>query len=74
MKVCTTCGTTGDCGGTIAKCANCWEVEGRLDRYLCSEKGREFVASALAVYAPAGGRIVIHAPVVLASDAPAVKK
>lgn len=39
---CSTCGAPGDCGGTIAKCVNCWEVEKRLQEYLGSEGGRRF--------------------------------
>jgi hypothetical protein len=46
-KRCTTCDDLGDCGGTIPKCANCWEVEKRLDEYLRSEKGLLFVETAL---------------------------
>jgi hypothetical protein len=46
-KRCTTCGERGDCGGTIAKCATCWEVERRLDEYLRSEAGLEFVLAAV---------------------------
>lgn len=40
---CKTCGGPGDGGGTMRECANCWEVEGRLDRYLQSSKGLLFV-------------------------------
>jgi hypothetical protein len=46
-KRCETCGETGDCGGTIPKCANCWEVERRLASYLRSERGLMFVEAAL---------------------------
>lgn len=44
---CYVCEDEGDCGGTIPKCANCWEVERRLDMYLRSEKGQKFVVAAL---------------------------
>lgn len=40
---CEVCGQLGDCSGTIPKCANCWEVERRLDEYMKSEAGRKFV-------------------------------
>ena len=46
-KKCTTCQRLGDCGGTIDKCANCWEVERRLKRYLQSAVGLAFVLNTL---------------------------
>ncbi len=49
-QYCKTCGGLGDGGGTMPECANCWEVEGRIDRYLRSERGAAFVAQALAKY------------------------
>lgn len=43
-KNCSTCGAAGDCGGTIAKCVNCSEVEKRLGAYLKHYRGMTFVA------------------------------
>jgi hypothetical protein len=47
LNACRTCGALGDCGGLCDSCANCWEVERRLEQYLCSRKGCEFVAEKL---------------------------
>ncbi len=44
---CRTCGADGDMDGTCQECANCWEVEKRLEDYLRSQKGRDFVETAL---------------------------
>lgn len=41
-KLCTTCGKIGDCGGTIAKCAGCWEVEHRLPDYVHHKSGNGY--------------------------------
>lgn len=48
MSVCKKCGedTTNYLGGH-GECANCWEVEKRLEKYLQSEHGRKFVREAL---------------------------
>lgn len=44
---CKTCGDVGAMSGHLPECTTCYEVEKRLDEYLKSTKGREFVINAL---------------------------
>ena len=48
VTYCETCGESVKFLAHAVICINCWEVEGRLDRYLDSPKGRAFVAEKLA--------------------------
>jgi hypothetical protein len=45
---CEVCGVPTEYKGTM-RCINCWEVESRLDCYLRSEKGLQFVIDRILV-------------------------
>lgn len=44
---CKTCNKQGAFNGTLSQCTNCWEVERRIEDYLKSKKGLQFIIAAL---------------------------
>lgn len=57
---CKTCGELGDGGGTCDKCANCWEVEGRLEKYAASEVGKLYLRKVLGLPIPFHENVELH--------------